>query len=246
MGQARLESRGGLKLRQSTTTTREADDHLPDLRPHLGPLVTGAGKRLRRGRRLAPEARRESLLQVAAELILAQGFLPIGVQELADAAKVSKALVYRYFPEPHDLYNALVERGFGELLAAGLEEAARRPDLTDAATAAAELYFQQVARTGPLIHIILRDRFMAGRLSGPARRVRDRLARRLARDLRREFLLPLRESVACVSLGMTVPEESGRLVYQGDLDPERGAELCRELVLGVLDVARRRGLEASR
>ena len=208
--------------------------------------MTAARNRPRRGRRLAPEARRETLLQAAAELVLEQGFLPIGVQDLADAAKVSKALVYRYFPEPHDLYNALVERGFDELTAAGLEDAARRPELAEAAVAAADLYFRHVAGAGPVIHIILRDRFMAGRLSARAAAVRNRLARRLARDLRRDFGLPLRECVACVSLGLTLPEECGRLVYQGELDAERGAQVCRELVLGVLDAARRRGAEARR
>lgn len=208
--------------------------------------MTAVRKRLRRGRRLAPEARRETLLEVAGDLVLEQGFLPIGVQDLADAAKVSKALVYRYFPEPHDLYNALVERGFDELLAAGLEAAVQRAALADAATAAAELYFRRVAETGPVIHIILRDRFMAGRLSPRAAAVQARIARRFARGLRREFQLPLRECVACVSLGMTLPEECGRLVYQGELDEARGAEVCRELVLGVIDAARRRGAEARR
>lgn len=208
--------------------------------------MTAVRKRLRRGRRLAPEARRETLLEVAGELVLEQGFLPIGVQDLADKAKVSKALVYRYFPEPHDLYNALVERSFDELLAAGLEAAARRPDLAEAATASAELYFEHVARTGPVIHIILRDRFMAGRLSPKAAAVQARIARRFARELRREFQLPLRECVACVSLGLTLPEECGRLVYQGELEAGRGAEVCRELVLGVIDAARRRAAEARR
>ena len=47
-----------------------------------------------------------------------------------------------------------------------------------------------------------------------------------------------------MSIGLTMPEECGRLAYQGDLDFERGSVLCRELVLGVIDVARRGGLEA--
>lgn len=208
--------------------------------------VTAVRKRLRRGRRLAPQARRESLLQAAAELVLEQGFLPIGVQDLADAAKVSKALVYRYFPEPHDLYNALLEQSLDLLLETDLEQATLRPTLAAAATTAAELYCRHVARNGPIIHIILRDRFMAGHLSPQAAAVRDRLARRLVRGLRREFELPLREAIACVSLGLTLPEECGRLAYQGELDPERAIELCRELVLGVVDVARRRSLEARR
>lgn len=177
--------------------------------------------------------------------MLEQGHVPVGVQNLAEAARVSKALVYKYFPEPHDLYNALLERALGELI--GLEAAGEgASDAAAAATAVGDIYYRYVAATGPLIQIILRDRFMSGKVSPVARAVRDRACRRLARALRRDFGLPAREAVACLSIGMTMPEECGRLVHAGELDPERGAVLCRELILGVVDVARRRGLEARR
>lgn len=200
-----------------------------------------------RGQRLAPEARRGLLLETAAGLVLEQGHLPVGVQDLAEAAKVSNALVYKYFPEPHGLYNALLEGALAELLRAGLELAGEdAADAATAATALGDIYYRYVAATGPLIQIILRDRFMAGKVSPAALAVRDRVCRRLARALRRDFALPAREAVACLSIGMTMPEECGRLVHQGELDLERGAVLCRELVLGVIDVARRRDLKARR
>jgi len=202
--------------------------------------------RLRRGRRLTPEARRESLLDVAAALVLEQGYLPLGMQDLADAAKVSKALIYRYFPEPYDLYNALLERSCAQLAAAGVEEAAKAPDAQLAVVATADLYFRYVCEAGPLVQIVLRDRFMGGRISKAAAALRDRACGALARALRREFQLPIQEAVACVSIGTTMPEECGRLVYQGDLDLEQGAVLCRQLILGVLDVAARRGAEMGR
>lgn len=203
--------------------------------------------RLRRGRRLAPEARRESLLAVAGELLLERGYLPLGVQDVADSAKVSKALVYKYFPGPHDLYNAMLEARLAGLIEAGLEQAVLRDQHVAArATAVAEIYYRYVAETGPLIQTILRDRYMAGRVSHPALAIRDRLTRSVARAVRDEFALSARQAVACVSIGLTMPEECGRLAYQGDLDLERGAVLCRELVLGVIDVARRGGLETRR
>lgn len=202
--------------------------------------------RLRRGQRLAPEARRESLLAVAADLLLEQGYLPLGVQDLADGAKVSKALVYKYFPGPHDLYNALLEARFAGLIEAGLGPAARKSGAVELAAATAEVYYRYVAETGPLIQLILRDRYMAGQVSRGAIAVRDRFVGTVARAVREEFGLPVRRAVACVSIGLTMPEECGRLVYQGDLDLERGAVLCRELVLGVIDVVRRGGLEARR
>lgn len=202
--------------------------------------------RLRRGRRLAPEARRESLMDVAAGLLLEQGYLPLGVQDLAEAAKVSKALVYKYFPEPPDLYNALLERACAQLVDAGLEEAAREEQAPAAVMAAAEVYYRFICEAGPLVQIILRDRFMTGRVGREAAALRDRTCGVLARALRREFGLPVRQAVACVSIGMTMPEECGRLAYQGDMDVEQGSALCRELVLGVIDVAARRGAEMRR
>lgn len=195
---------------------------------------------------MAPEARRESLLDVAAGLLLEQGYLPLGMQELADAARVSKALIYKYFPEPPDLYNALLERACAQLADAGLEQAARGEQAPAAAMAAAEVYYRFVSEAGPLVQIILRDRFMTGRVGRTPAALRDRACGALARALRREFGLPVRQAVACVSVGMTMPEECGRLVYQGDLDPEQGSDLCRELVLGVIDVAGRRGTEVGR
>ena len=86
---------------------------------------------------------------------------------------------------------------------------------------------------------------MRGRVSPASRAMRNRIAGPLARRLRRELGLELGEAVASVSIGMTMPEECGRLAFQGELEVERGAVLCRELVLGVLDVARRRGAEAA-
>lgn len=202
-------------------------------------MVSSRRKPPRRGRRLAPEDRRALLLDTAAGMVREQGFLPLGVQDLAAAARVSKGLIYRYFPEPHALYNALLERCVDDLLASGLEAGSAAEDV-------AEAYYRYAAAHGPLIQIILRDRFMVGHVSRRAAAVRDRVARRLARHLRRTFGVGLREAVASVGIGMTMPEECGRLAYQGDLDLERGAVMCRELVLGVIDVARRRGLEAGR
>ncbi|HQT54283.1 TetR/AcrR family transcriptional regulator [Phenylobacterium sp.] len=191
---------------------------------------------------MPPHERRAQLLDVAAERVLGQGVLPVGVEALAQAAKVSKALIYRYFPEPWDLYNALLERSL-EDVAGALDAAVGAPDLATAAGDVADIYYRHVARTGPLIQIILRDRFMVGHVSPRAAAIRAGVAGRLARKAREAIDLDLRETIACLSIGMTMPEECGRLAFQGELDLERGALLCRELVLGVLDVAARRGLE---
>jgi AcrR family transcriptional regulator len=187
---------------------------------------------------LSAEARRRQLVEAAAALALEQGVLPASADGLARAAGVSKALVYAYFPDLHDLYNLVVEREFDALDEAGLGEAAWAPDLASAAAACAEIYYRRVAEHGPLAHVVLRDMYMARRLRPDLARFRDRIARRLARLARRELRLPAREAVAALNLVITIPEEMGRLAWEGDLDRERGWALARQLIASSIEALR--------
>ena len=180
--------------------------------------------------RLSPEVRRGQILDAAEVLLIAHGGSPLPLEELARAAQVSKALIYAYFPNQHDLANALLARRMSALLAAGLEDAAALADLLDAAQACARLYFEEVAEAGPVAHIILRDPFMAGRIDPALAAIRDRIARRLARAGRATLRLSPKEAVAALSLMTTIPEEAGRLVHAGELSLERGRELTARLI----------------
>lgn len=184
--------------------------------------------------RLPADARRAQLVAAAQRLILAQGYLPLAPERLAREVGVSKALVYGYFPEPHALANAVLARQFEDLAGAGLPHAAAAGDLSTAALACADLYFRHVAERGPAAHVILRDVTMARRVRPDLARFRDRIAARLIRLARRELALPVREAVGAFNLVVTIPEEAGRLVWQGDLAFEAGAELTRRLVAASL------------
>jgi len=188
--------------------------------------------------RLAPEVRRAQILDAAEALLQVQGGLPLPMDELSRTAGVSKALVYAYFPDQHALANAMLARRFDALAAQGISEAAAQADVATAALACADLYFAQVAEAGPVVHIVLRDPFMAGRVDADIVRVRDRLSRRLARAARRSLRLSAKEAVAALSLMTTIPEEAGRLTFAGDLTPERGRELTARLVAASLQALR--------
>ncbi len=180
--------------------------------------------------RLASSMRRAQLMRAAAELTLAQGHLPAPPERLSRAAGVSKALVYVYFPTQYDLFNALLAQRLSALVAAGLDAASALPSLEAAAAQAASLYFDDVASNGPLVHLILRDRYMVGHVSADNRRIRDRVMRRLARAGRRQLGLGAKEAVAALGLIATIPEEAGRLAASGEMTSERAKALCLDLV----------------
>lgn len=66
----------------------------------------------RRRTRMAPEERRSSLLEAAAEVIIDQGFDHLTMEAITDRAGVSKALGYFYFNRLEDLLHELFTREF--------------------------------------------------------------------------------------------------------------------------------------
>lgn len=68
----------------------------------------------RRGRLPGPE-RREQLLDVAGERFAELGFHALSMEAIADAAGVSKPVLYQHFPSKRALYVALVEDAVDEM-----------------------------------------------------------------------------------------------------------------------------------
>ena len=62
-----------------------------------------------RGGRLPRSARRAQLLEVALQVFVAQGFHATTLDDIADAAGVSKPVLYQHFPSKLELYLALLD-----------------------------------------------------------------------------------------------------------------------------------------
>lgn len=65
----------------------------------------------RQRQRLAPEARRQLLLDTAEHAFATTGYAQLGLADVAGAAGVSKTLLYHYFPDGRpELYAAVISR----------------------------------------------------------------------------------------------------------------------------------------
>jgi TetR/AcrR family transcriptional regulator len=89
---------------------------------------------------------RTRLLEVALRLFAARGYDAVGVQEIVEAAGVTKPTLYHHFGNKLGLLQALVAR-HGEALAPALADASGyRGDLPATLNAVVNTYFQQATR----------------------------------------------------------------------------------------------------
>jgi AcrR family transcriptional regulator len=78
--------------------------------------------------RLEVEERRRQLIQIGRELFAHRSFDDISIDEIAQAAGISKGLLYHYFPSKRDFYVELIRTAGEELLSATAGEAAGSDD----------------------------------------------------------------------------------------------------------------------
>jgi AcrR family transcriptional regulator len=84
---------------------------------------------VRKGEPLDPEATRLKVLNTAARLFRERGTHPVGVNEIAEAAGVSKPTLYRHFDSKEGLIQAFLETG-SDVMMRRFERAAAEPGLS--------------------------------------------------------------------------------------------------------------------
>jgi AcrR family transcriptional regulator len=119
--------------------------------------ATGEGARPATRRRLSGEQRRASLLDAAARVFARRGFDAARIEEIGQAAGVSKALIYEHFPGKRDLYAEVVKNGTDEALGRVAEAAAPGLAGVDLLEAALGAFLDFVAERPYVWRVITQD-----------------------------------------------------------------------------------------
>lgn len=199
-----------------------------------GPKNKDATGSAPKAKRLSPEVRRAQLLEAAARMVVEQGYLPLPLEQLARQAGASKALIYTYFPTQFALFNALLHRELEGLALGGLDTASSVEDLDKAAVLCAMLYFEHVARNGPLLNILLTDLYMEGHFDNDVLQTRSKILQRMKALAKKELPLSEQEIEAAIEMLTAIPEEAGRMVFHQELDQATARQICHGLVLSSL------------
>jgi AcrR family transcriptional regulator len=141
------------------------------------------------GRRLPAEKRREHLLDVAAALLLEEGFEAVTMEAVKDRAGVSRGLAYVHFANAEELAFALYEREVNELDRRITGVRGMTGSFEDRVRAAMTIYLDFAAERGGLMALLQVK--LTGRWSQPS--AQEALGRRFgfwSEEIERELGLP--------------------------------------------------------
>lgn len=110
---------------------------------------------------------RDELLKASAKLFAERGYQATGVQDIADAAGVNKAMLYYYFSSKDGLYDQLVAQGITAI--AGAVGAAKEPGLAlpERIQRLISSYLSVVVERPEIARIIYREALGAGERARP-------------------------------------------------------------------------------
>ena len=196
--------------------------------------MTPAVKVQRKRTRLSPEVRREQIMDVAAQIILAEGLSAVSMERVARDVGISKGLVYNYFPMRDALLTALLNREQAELRDRGMASALQATSFAELIRQTTRLYLEQTRDRGALIAALLADPSVALMMEAENRADREQTVRYFVRAARRAYDLPLPIAIAAVEMVSAVTDRAGQLVAQGQLDVDTATEMCVALITGGL------------
>lgn len=199
----------------------------------------------RKRTRLRPETRRSQILDEAARLVLEEGLSAVNMERISRDVRISKGLVYNYFPSRDALLAALLHREQAELRDRGMASALQARSYADLIRQTTRLYLEQTRDRGALINALLSDPSVAKLMEDDNRGERDRTFRYFVRMTRRAFDLPLPLAISVVELLAALTDQAGKQVAAGQIEVEAATEVCVELITGGLaNLDRSRSLKA--
>ncbi len=174
----------------------------------------------------------QRIVEAASEIYEQNPVLPVPLAAVAEAAGVSRSLIYTHFSQHTELINAMIAAQL-ELLEPKLVPPPDLPDtLRDFAFFYSRVMFNHYLEHGLILAQAPRDHFMTGHLLPRANDIYLTILRQFACKARKEANLSFRRSFAAFAAVGAMPEHAARLTKRGRLD-EQVARVTLDRLLNV-------------
>ena len=192
--------------------------------------------------RLTATARREQLLEVALDVFARAGYHATSMNEVAEAAGVTKPVLYQHFESKRELYQALLDEVGARMLTAIVTATADAPDGRSKTEIGFRAYFRWVAEDHAAFMLLYgsgsrRDEEFSRAVRKVTAGMAQSIAPLIEADIDAEHRLTLAHALVGLAEGA-----SRRLVERGDdFDPDEVARQVGDLAWAGLRGVRRVG-----
>ena len=187
--------------------------------------------------RLAPEVRKQLILDAAANLIDSEGMSSVSMERLGREAGVSKSLVYAYFPSLQELLQTLLRTEYKKLRhlqIAAAEQAGTFEDLVWKITGAYMNYMQE---RGLILERLAAEPSVAVE-GDPTEYNRDAAVNYLAEILHSNYGFEPEIAKAVVDISFGLPAAGGHYLIRHDLDRDTVEDITATMILGSIQAVR--------
>jgi AcrR family transcriptional regulator len=186
----------------------------------------------KRAQRMSPEKRREQILDSAVALIVSRGLSSCTLEVVAAQARISKPLIYKYFPRLADLFKALVEREYRFLRGRGLGVLPRDVPYQEVIPRSNLRSLASLYERGPIMRLLASDRSIAGLAKRQDRDERGVIIEYFTKRCMEVYGFPRDVARVCSIMTVNAPILSARALRNSGIAAHRAAEIWSDFIIG--------------
>jgi AcrR family transcriptional regulator len=186
----------------------------------------------RRAQRMSPDKRREQIMDSAVSLILSRGLTSCTLELVAVEARISKPLIYKYFPKLANLFKALVEREYRILRGRGLNDLPRNAGYEQVIHRSNLRSMEYLYERGPIMRLLASDRSIASLAKRQDRDERDVMIDYFTKRCMNVYGFPTDVARVCSIMTVNAPILSARALRDSGIAAHRAAEIWSDFIVG--------------
>lgn len=181
--------------------------------------------------RLAPEKRRDLILDKTAEIVARDGVAMLSMELIGREAGISKSLVYNYFANLNELLTTLLERELRRLRKAQALEVEKAETFEDLVRGVTHVYLKYIDERGLIIERLQSEPTIS-EMHDPTDYGRDASVEYLAEISSRLFSLPMEIARAATDISFGIPAAAGAYLLKRRLPLKEIEDLTTTMIIG--------------
>jgi AcrR family transcriptional regulator len=186
----------------------------------------------KRAQRMSPDKRREQIMDSAVNLIVRRGLSSCTLEVVAAEARISKPLIYKYFPRLADLFKALVEREYRFLRRHGLNDLPKNAAYEEVIHRSNLRSLEYLYERGPIMRLLASDRSIAGLAKRQDRDERGVMIDYFTKRCMDVYGFPDDVARVCSIMTVNAPILSIRALRDSGIAARRAAEIWSDFIVG--------------